>query len=277
MEPFVILPSEQYHAHPAVGHSALVRMLRSPEHFLQYMENSLEPSDSMTLGSALHAALLEPETFEERFTLSPKFDRRTKQGKEEAQAWEAANAGKIALRAEQLEAVVQMVRKVRLHQFAASLLDRGLAERSLFFVDGPTGVECKVRPDFLSLDENGLVRAIVDVKTANHAGIEEFSRASAVYGYDVQAAFYRDAISMALGYSVPFFFLVIENSAPYSVAMYKASDSMLEAGRKRYRAALEMLSWCRQTDCWPGYQTGEGYEELDLPVWMKRSIEEVEV
>ncbi|MBC7238170.1 MAG: PD-(D/E)XK nuclease-like domain-containing protein, partial [Chloroflexi bacterium] len=233
--------------------------------------------ESMILGSALHTALLEPEAFDERFAVSPKFDRRTKQGKEDAQAWEAANAGKVALREEHALAVRAMVRKVQSHSFAASLIERGHAERSLFFLHEPTGIECKIRPDFLSMNGAGEICAIVDVKTANHAGIEEFSRATAGYGYDVQAALYSDAISSVLGRQVPFFFLVIENAAPYSVALYKASNALLEAGRKRYRAALEMLSWCRQTDCWPGYQTGDGYEELDLPVWMKRAIDEIEV
>ena len=55
--------------------------------------------------------------------------------------------------------------------------------------------------------------------------------------------------------------------APYAVACYVASEAMLEVGRAKYRAALELLKWCKDNDCYPSYQPGGEIEEIDLPRW----------
>jgi hypothetical protein len=59
----------------------------------------------MALGRAFHCALLEPERFAATHVVAEKFDRRTKEGKAKAEAWEAENQGKIPLTPEQAEAV----------------------------------------------------------------------------------------------------------------------------------------------------------------------------
>ena len=262
------MQASQYHAHPAVGHSGLVRIMRSPAHYQYYVTNPPEPTPAMQFGTAVHTAILEPDRFAEAFVVAPKFDRRTKEGKAAAEAWEAENAGKTALTADQMAAIEQMVASIRAHTGAARLLSNGLAEMSGFWVD-QTGIECKCRPDFLAVEKDRpeQVTAIVDVKTCVDASADGFSRAIATLGYDVQAAFYQDGLKALTGRAIPFYFIAVEKDAPYAVACYKASDEVIEIGRAKYRAALQLLKWCRDNDQWPGYQPNGEIEEISLPRW----------
>jgi hypothetical protein len=147
-----------------------------------------------------------------------------------------------------------------------------MAELSAFWVDEETGVHCKCRPDFLALKpgtdwlvENLL--GIVDVKSCCDASVEGFGRSIASYGYDVQAAYYQDGIYQITGLRLPFYFLAIEKDAPNAVAVYRASEAMIEVGRKKYRAALQLMRWCGEHGYWPGYQPSGEIEDISLPGW----------
>lgn len=258
--------AEQYHAHPAVGHSELVRIMRSPAHFLEYINNPPEPTPAMEFGTAAHTAILEPDRFGQTYVVAPKFDRRTKEGKAQAEAWEAANTGKTALTADQMDAIQKMVANIKAHNGAAGLLANGLAEMSGFWIDQETGIECKCRPDFMSMDGETVV-GIVDVKTCVDASADGFGRAIASLRYDVQAAFYHDGLKALTGREVPFYFIAVEKDAPYAVAVYEATDEVIKVGRAKYRAALQLLKWCRDNDQWPGYQPNGEIEEINLPRW----------
>jgi hypothetical protein len=263
------MPADQYHAHSSVGHSGLVRIIRSPAHYREYVTNPPSPTPAMQLGTAFHVALLEPDRLGETFVVAPKFDRRTKEGKAAAEAWEAENAGKTALTAEQMADIEQMVASVKQHAGASMLLGCGLAEMSAFWIDQETGIECKCRPDWLVTveDRQDWVTAIVDVKSCVDASAEGFSRAIATLGYDVQAAFYTDGIKALTGRTIPFYFIAVEKDAPYAVAAYKASDEVIEVGRSKYRAALQLLKWCKDNDKWPAYQPAGEIETINLPRW----------
>ena len=75
------MTNAEYHANPAIGSSMLKAFDRSPRHCWQlYFDpdrETPEPSKAFLLGSAIHAATLEPETFGERYAVAPVCDRRT--------------------------------------------------------------------------------------------------------------------------------------------------------------------------------------------------------
>lgn len=260
------MPADQYHAHYAVGHSGLLRIMRSPAHYTEYISNPPAPTPAMMFGTAFHTALLEPERFADTFVVTPKFDRRTKEGKAAVEAWEAGNAGKTPLTADQMVAIEKMVANIKSHTGAAKLLANGLAEMSGFWIDPETGIECKCRPDFLVMDGQA-VTGIVDVKTCCDASAEGFARAIATLGYDMQAAFYQEGFEALAGRTVPFYFIAVEKDAPHAVAAYKASDEVIEVGRSKYRAALQLLRWCKDNDRWPAYQPNGEIETINLPRW----------
>lgn len=275
------MPAAAYHASKAVGHSSLVKMMRSPAHFKHYMDSEHAPTPAMEFGTALHLAVLEPELFAETYTVSPKFDRRTNDGKAAAAAWEAENIGKKYLAEDQMAMLESMQRVIAGHFLASSYIRKGRKEMSFFWKDAETGVDCKFRPDVLILDGGELVTVDqvidlgaesfvvgqLDLKSTKDAGKDAFRRQMVKLGYDVQAAFYTDPLSEYLQREVPFRFLAVESAAPHGVALYRTGERTLQVGRSKYRAALQMLVWCRENDQWPSYQPFSEEEEIDVPRW----------
>jgi len=259
------LSNEDYHHLKAVSPSQIKVLKRSPLHyydqFLAEDRVKKPPTASMLKGTALHTATLEPDLWDTTIAVPPHaFDRRTKAGKERAEAFEAESAGRIVLSPDDADEVRRMADAVRKHPAARFLLELpGRPESSYTWSDPATGLECKTRPDWHSLDG----RIVVDVKTAADASRTEFARSIANFDYHVQAAWNLDAQGGEL-----FLSLVVENSRPYGVAVYPASEAMLEAGRRRISAAMERLAECWKTGQWLGY--GDAIQEpLDLPGWVR--------
>lgn len=262
------LSNEDYHHLKAVSPSHIKVLKRSPLHYFdQFLAEDREkkpPTPAMLKGTALHTAILEPQLWDTTIAVPPHaFDRRTKVARERAEAFEAESTGRIVLSPDDANEVRRMADAVRKHPAARFLLDLpGRCEASYTWTDEATGLECKTRPDWHSLDG----QIVLDVKTAENASREAFAKSIANFDYHVQAAWNLDAQTCAE--EALFLSLVVENTRPYGVAVYPASKAMLEAGRRRISAAMERLAECWKTNQWPGY--GDQIQEpLDLPGWVK--------
>ena len=75
------MSNEEYHATGAVGKSMLDNIHKSPAHLK--IAGNKNPGPPLILGSALHCAVLEHSTFNDRYIVEPDVDKRTKAGKEE--------------------------------------------------------------------------------------------------------------------------------------------------------------------------------------------------
>lgn len=259
------LSNEDYHHLKAVSPSQIKELKRSPLHyydrFLAEDREKKPPSDAMLKGTALHTAVLEPNLWDKTIAVPPhSFDRRTKVGKELAAEFEKKSAGMIVLSPDDADEVRRMADAVRKHPAAGFLLELpGRREASYTWTDPATGLECKTRPDWHSLDG----RIVVDIKTAADASRAEFARSISNFDYHVQAAWNLDAHGGELFLSV-----VVENVRPYAVAVYPASGAMIAAGQRRIEQAMTLLAECWKENRWPGY--GDLVQEpIDLPAWNK--------
>lgn len=310
----VEMPADEYHAHPALGHSALIKLLRSPAHYLQYRSEPGKDTPAKAFGTAFHSAVLEPALFAAEYavvdlslldgTLQSMDDYRT--------AAEALGIKPGKLRKDDLKVAIQMAddgqsfrfredeydrlygdkqvlspddaEKIRTIQLNASahlranemLRSPGDSEMSGFWTDQPTGVECKLRIDKLCM-AGSIPWAMLDVKTTRDASSDGFAKACATYGYDVQAAYYTDGAKAILGLELPFYFLAVENEAPHAVALYRASPEMIEAGRKKVRAGLMLMQYCQSTGNWPSYQPNGEEELISLPAWANRQADDYDL
>ncbi|EGE09634.1 PD-(D/E)XK nuclease-like domain-containing protein [Moraxella catarrhalis] len=261
------LSNADYHAHPAVSSSQLKHMLRTPAHFKASLETSKEPSDAMKLGSLVHTLLLEPHLVDYEYTVMPKFDRRTKQGKADYEAWLERNAHKSIITADQMDTATAMTDSLKQSSVAKLLkVNRTLIEASIFYTDQDTGIDCRVRPDFLITPcdsfPNGL---IVDLKTTDNASPSAFKRTITNFGYHLSAAMYLDGYEAHFGTCPAYIWLVAERDAPYAVASYTPSDEMLERGKQDLDSALSMLRQCMDADDYPAYSAD--IATIDLPKW----------
>ena len=257
-----------YHASPGVSSSGLKAMLRSPAHYQAYANGASKADEAQQraflMGTAVHAALQggDAELFQV-VTVAPKVDRRTNAGKKAWAQWESESQGRAVITADDLAVIRAMADSVRSDPWAAHVLRDGIAERSVFWLDGETGELCKCRPDYWRPDE-GL---IIDFKTCQDARPDAAAKTIAAFDYHLSAAMYLDG-----GAAERFMWIFVEKSPPYAVACYLASDEMLSIGRARYRRALNLYHHCRQADTWPAFGT---YREINLPKWaIYREIED---
>lgn len=267
------MSNDEYHACPEFSSSQLKDILRSSAHFHSnniLKENERETKKHLDFGTLAHTLFLEPEQFENEFVIGPKFDRRTKAGKEEAAAWEAANQGKIIIDEDMLQGAKRIANNLRgLSSYQLMQDHYGMAEASIFFTDPVYGLNLRIRPDYHIVPceafPNGLQ---FDVKTTTDARPFKFMRSCADFGYDISAAMYREGFQQHYGTSEKpdFIFLVAESSAPFNVKQYRASDLFLSIGERRYNKAKELLAESLLIDKWNGYSTE--LEDISLPQYM---------
>lgn len=267
------MSNDEYHACPEFSSSQLKDILRSSAHFHSnniLKENERETKKHLDFGTLAHTLFLEPEQFENEFVIGPKFDRRTKAGKEEAAAWEAANQGKIIIDEDMLQGAKRIANNLRgLSSYQLMQDHYGMAEASIFFTDPVYGLNLRIRPDYHIVPceafPNGLQ---FDVKTTTDARPFKFMRSCADFGYDISAAMYREGFQQHYGTAEKpeFIFLVAESSAPFNVKQYRASDLFLSIGERRYNKAKELLAESLLIDKWNGYSTELEY--ISLPQYM---------
>lgn len=245
----------------AVSWSSLKHYDRSPAHYLEYFLHPPESTPAMTLGSALHCLVLEPDEFWNRYAVDPGFDRRTKAGKEKMAEFEAANRGKELLTSAQYEQVQRMNGAIRSGKAGRLIARCRERETMIEWKDPITGLACKGRLDAFS-PEDGLA---VDIKTTTDASPAAFPRAVANYLYHGQAAFYLDGLNAAGIPVEQFIFIAIEKEPPCAWTISVCTGGMIEAGRALYRGLLNTHAECCARGEWPGYD--DSTFDLDLPKW----------
>ena len=165
------LPFPEYLAIEALSSSGARTILRSPAHYVEARTNPDPATPDLMFGSAVHVGVLEPLRFATDVLVMPSFNRRTNAGKEDAAAWEAANAGRLAFDAETFERIHRCIGAIRNHDGAMTILSRATCEVTMQWVDPATGVPCKARIDARRPDA-----VLGDLKTTQDASPAAFAR-----------------------------------------------------------------------------------------------------
>lgn len=269
------ISNEDYHQGEGISKSALDNINRSPAHYIASLKAPREETRSLIIGSAVHAAILEPDVFREKYVVAPDINKRTNAGKAEYAAFIMENVGKKIIEQEIYDMALNIRDVVFTHPKASRLLSppkgiTSVAESSIYWHDEglmrSIGVDdeyvlCKCRPDFFRSD-----MITVDVKTTQDARISEFQRSVAKYRYHVQGAYYTNGIETAYDDNLrEFLFLCVETTPPYGVAIYNMDDDAFFAGKYAYEDNLRTYVRCKQTGIWPGYP--DEIQTLQLPRW----------
>ncbi len=255
------MPEEQYRAADGLNFSNLkILMQRSPAHLYAAMHGPKEEATpAMRLGSLTHTAILQPELAS--FVVRPEgMTFTTKEGK----AWRDAQTQTI-ITTDEGAAIESMKQSVMSHPMAKRLLAKGSAEQSLFGRDA-SGLMRKGRLDFIPQGSN----AIVDLKTCIDASPDEFAKQVGNLGYLFQAYYYLKLAKLCGLERQTFFFIAVEKSAPYAVAIYQVPDDYIRAAGLLVEAAVQTYRNCVEANKWPGY--GDTHKDLILPAWAEKQL-----
>lgn len=277
MMPPLRMPFSDYCALAGVNWSTLGKMRASPKHYRDAVDNRRDPTAAQVTGSAVHALVLEPETFREHYAV---YEGDGTRASKDYKAFAAQQPDTVTtiLKLDEYAEVVAMADAVDTHHAAGPLFTSGWAEMSFTWTDSATGIACKGRTDWLCHD--GWVSGdagkpsrkrviLVDLKTSTSADAREFGRSAARYGYHMQLAHYRAGL-VANGYEVSqVLIVVVESSAPYDVCVYEITDDQLAKASAEVAALLARVKECEESGEWPG--RCDEITPLDLPAWVMGS------
>lgn len=261
---FSRLPAEEYHSLPGISISRLKELKRSAQHYKYRLEHP-KATKALTLGTATHCAILEPERFGNEFAV---WDRRTDAGKmapRSGQHWEAfkaANAGRTLITEEERDLALTMQAAVRGHQDAMVFLEAGEPELTMRWA--LTDVACRGRIDWLARPNGKPV--LVGLKTTRDCRPFVFGSQAAKLSYHLQWAFYHDGYKALTGDEPEMIEIVVESDAPHAVAVYRIPSDIIEQGREEYEDLLVKLDEYTAAGFWPG--PCEGIQDLTLPSWL---------
>lgn len=265
--------NEQYHALPSISKSGLDLIAKSPAHFKAGFQGI--GADTARIGTGAHALVLENGK-----GLLTGIDRKraSNADKEAWDEWFAENGATESIATElkaaewfpeferqtgnvivtpsekgELEAMRDSVLTV-----AGDLFTGGVAEQSILFEHD--GVDCRVRPDYMSVDKN----VMVDLKSSADASERGFRSSCAKYRYHVQHAMYSAGLMSETQHWPDFYFVVFEKKAPYPAAVYKLNEDAINHGIYLMERDLATYKRCLEDDEWPGYESNYN---LSIPIW----------
>jgi hypothetical protein len=269
------LDPTEYHGIERLSSSGCKMLLRSPLHYRVWRATPRVATPAMQFGSAVHTLAFEPDRFAERVVQMPS-DAPTRQsnaGKEWHADFRQRHDGKIVLSSDDYARCVATARAAVNSYGYERLIRRGHIETSMLWRDPATDVLCKARTDWFSDDGS----VIVDLKTTADASRESFMRQLWNLRYDIQAAFYMEALQRAAAVMPhSFVWCAVESEPPHGVAWYRMGHSELEVARADIENALHLYAECTRFNTWErGYPTE--VQEIRLPPWARRRNNEAPI
>lgn len=266
------MSNAEYRKKEGISASDIKKMMKSMAHYKYYKDHPDEnDSEALQFGRAYHKLMLEPDDFDNEFIVSPKFDRRTKEGKAAYEEFLKNAEGKEVINEDTYQKLLEM--QVALYNTPyVKLLIKGEHEKSFFWTDEKTGIPCKCRPDSFGQIKGQYV--CVDLKTTNDAETDHFMKDALKFGYDIQADHYCEGLESVYKKPFKFIFIAQEKTAPYLVNVLEADEYFMASGKELRDKLLEEYSKCLETDEWEGYMTKEsGINNLSVPAWIKNSLD----
>lgn len=246
------IPNDVYHRLPQASSSQLRRLERSAAHMMAPSEQT----QAMAFGSAVHAAVLEPDLFARQYYIKD-WDGRTKEGKARSEAV----AHMTELRPSEWDAVQGIVEALKADPNASKYLygAEGLPELSM------VGRGMRSRFDrYLTRHSIG-----VDLKTTQDARPEAFARDAAKYGYHMQAYHYMRTHAAATGTPLKaFVFVAVEKTYPHGIGIYYFGPQTMLVAEEKHADLLTKFTAVVNLQEFSCYDTTP--QELELPAWAFR-------
>lgn len=256
-----------------VSASALKSLAKSPEHCYanHIAENrSQTETDSMLLGTLVHAFVLEPKTIKDLYIRTPDGMIRRGQRWEEWKRTEASYRKPI--KGSVYDKALMLRDKVLNSEMAMSYLmgrKRSIDVEERVSFNQKFGDRWIRMTGFLDL-VNHETRRIVDIKTVSNA--DDLSKCAKDGRWDLQAVQYLNAMELTRGHKYRMFFLVVETNSPHRIRIVELSPSAIHVARHDHtRLTLDYVRRMEEDD-W----TGEIVQsDVDMPSWFTRELEDL--
>lgn len=256
------ISQEEYHARNDCVHSSTLKnIIDSPHAYKYFIENKIEETASMKLGTIVHEFYLEGQKALDKYVIEPVFKGLTKDGIETTSAnalsvkqakseWYAqlASGTKVMTQGER-DKLMFMIDSLLNHRFVQEVFKDGVAEYKKQWRDPSTGLACISSDDFVSFKED----IFVELKTTPSSKWENFRRNGVEkLNYPFQYAFYnrghKEVLKRTFRDRV---WVAQENQAPWGCRVHFIDDFYAKAGEIEVARAMRDLRSSIVNNSWP--------------------------
>ena len=248
------ISNAEYHGSGELSRSTAWSLLTTCPQKVRYdLTHRKESSPALIIGSAFHAATLEPGKFDDEFAVKPQEidgqGPRTKHYKEAFEMMQKNEPNKSWLAPSDYDLVMDMAASALDHP----ILRTNMAERDTI-IEGTgffemEGAKCKVRPDLY----NSGAGVVIDLKSTQDASEKGFAKSVRQFGYTFQACWYMHALRLIGEKPKQFVFLAVEKSAPHLTAAYTLSATDIDKQMANMEKACKLWATCESSGVWPSY------------------------
>ncbi len=246
---------DHYLRHPAIGSNAFKMILQSPKDFKANLSAPKFDTKATALGTAADMALLEPHLFKREYVIQPEDwgpknvgTKEKPAGKQKWEAFKKENAGKKIIDFATAMQIQKIMDEAASHKGLQTLLEHGNSQvTSISQIE--SNVNTKARADLLCTD--GM---IWDLKTTSK-GMDDKSLYWTIMnmGYHFSAAHYIRTFEEHIPI-IGFGWIFVSTDLPaVHIRIVKASQELLEAGKRDFNYAIALLKGCLMSGEWYGY------------------------
>jgi hypothetical protein len=289
-----------------VSSTGLKQAKKSTRNFVWYVIHGTERKLTFDFGNAFEVALMDAvngtKDFEETTAVLPTktwteealavnpalvSPKASKTYKELEQAFLEENQDKYLIPdvgSESKEWIDHMVYSCKSNPTIFKLLQGTTYQKSLVWTDPETGVKCKTRPDICMVKKN----VVLDIKTTIDASPRGFAKQVANMDYPLQAVMQcQGCLHTGLMPEInKYFWLAVEKSAPFNVALYELTQDDLEYFTDEYSYILkrcakglkQIVEYKQESDIYKFASYGEnsdnkhGIIPIEIPLWYKNEM-----
>lgn len=258
------MPNEVYQAiNTHVSNSHMKLMDQSP--FKYFNPSPWTDTRPKQMGSAIHAAILEPKIFQSEYMMLPEIEDRRKPEYKQAKKIFGDSRTFVGSECANIEA---MFNAVYANDAAIKLLtDDGINELSGFAVCPRTGLKLRIRFDRLNN-----FKVAVDLKKTQSVGERELSNAIFNYGYHIQDVFYSYVFELIAGYPLDSFkFVFAEEKYPNEVSVRHLDDISKSIAQEKMFDLLDNIKYYSENR--DEVHNNAPEEMIALPEWVLREYE----
>jgi PDDEXK-like domain of unknown function (DUF3799) len=247
-----------YDATAALNYSGAKALIVSGLHYQAYLNQDREVTPALTLGSALHCAVLQPELYAGLYATAPEgIDRRTTAGKAAFAEFATINEGKTILKSEDSLQVERMATAAR------DLLARHkvtIVKAEVMYTVDYCGCPLKSAIDLIS--EDGY---IWDLKSCLDASPKGFLAAVRSYRYNLQQHFYRTVYEIETKERPRGFRFACVEKETTATAVYELGPELTSYAVADFEKAVTLYKSCTALGEWPGYSDDVQTIDLNAP------------
>lgn len=237
-----------------LSYSSLKHFSVSPWHYWNYYFGEKKESDAFDKGKVFELMLLEPEKVDTEIRIRPDLNLRKPADREKLAEWkiDPKNAGKIHVSesdlAECLEMYERCMRDEELMEFLSDIEKDGIQE-TVYWTDPETKLRNVAKIDCRN-DKYANPFKVIDIKTGISGDPLDWDRAVLNFYYHLQAGGYTLAYEKKYFVYPQYYWVVVENRAPYAINIFKADDRLLEEGKRLYLQLLQAFKYCLDNNLW---------------------------